>query len=236
MKHWARLFSLPFITLLAVASFAGERNPLIQNRVNDLLDRAETSMSSGRFEEAVACTEAILLKPIVNVYVDTKGLPDSEMEQAEEVTSKALSTWEESLNYEVTFMRSEESEADIKIGFRDSVYHLGRSVAGIAVWSRQVYNWGNRFTSRVSAEIKIRTHDENGQLVSPEAMLQTSLHEVGHVLGLWDSARVGDVMGPLMVSRPVTKPTEREIEALLAVRNRAVYVSQGSLTALKRSR
>ncbi len=236
MKPWARTSFFALTLFVASFSYSADANPLIQTRVNELLDRAETSLVNGSYEEAMACTEAVLLKPILTVSVDTAGLPTLQRDQAEEVISEALSSWEENLNYEVTFIRGEASDADIKIGFRDTVYHLGRSVAGVATWSRQVYNWGNRFTSRVAAEIKIRTLDDGGELVSHDAMLQSSMHEVGHVLGLWDSARVGDLMGPLQRSRPVTKPTDHELESLMFIRNRAIHVMQGCLTAMKRSR
>jgi hypothetical protein len=52
-------------------------------------------------------------------------------------------------------------------------------------------------------------------------MTQALLHEFGHVLGLTDSPRVGDVMGPLRLDKPATRPTEAEVLSLLQLRSQA---------------
>lgn len=215
----------------AVSGFGQSSDPLVQPRVQELLDRAERSLQSGSFSEAMACTEAVLLKPTLNVNVKVQGLSDSESDQAEAVVSDALSAWEEALGYEVVFLRSEANEADVTISFAPSVRHLGREVAGVANWSRQVYNWGGTFSTRVSADIKVRTTTIDGAAMSAACLKHATMHELGHVLGLSDSARVGDLMGPMDVSRPATGPSDRELSTLLGYRSRAVSAMQACLTA-----
>jgi hypothetical protein len=47
------------------------------------------------------------------------------------------------------------------------------------------------------------------------------MHEMGHILGLEDSDRVGDLMGPLDVNHPVSGPKSYESEAVYELRSQA---------------
>lgn len=215
--------------LVSAASLglAVERNPLIQPRVSELVDRAQFAATMGRYQEAMACTEAVMLKPVVALSVDFGGLDEAARLKAERALHRATDEWETTFGGDTKFVFVGSGPADIRISYDSDVTHLGREVAGTATWSRQVYDWGTSgFTSYVSADIQLRTVLPGGGAMSEDALVQTSLHEIGHVFGLWDSAVQGEVMGPLNVDRPVTSLSFRERDAILEVRSVAYSIWQ----------
>lgn len=63
--------------------------------------------------------------------------------------------------------------------------------------------------------------------MSPSMMRHTALHELGHVLGLNDSARSGEAMSALNPFAPVSKPASAEVLSLNGVFDQAgLFLSQ----------
>ena len=55
-------------------------------------------------------------------------------------------------------------------------------------------------------------------------MRHAAMHEFGHVLGLDDSPREGDVMGPLDIDHPVSAPSALEVQTVLSFRAQAQQI------------
>ena len=230
---------LAAVLMLSAGSWAGTvraklRSPLIQTNVVRMLERAEMATDRGQFYEAMACVEAVTLKPVVKIGFDPKGMNFGEWLTARKTLARAVENWEEVLGGEVEFELSAPKKADIRVSFLPEVKHLGRDVAGTATWSRQVMQWGrDDFMSRVKASVRVRTVLPDGSLMPEDAMVQATMHEIGHVFGLWDSAVVGEVMGPLRLDRPATSFSARELNALHDLRDSAKMIWEASVSAIE---
>ena len=228
---------LPMALLgLGAFSIAGNRNPLVQPRIFDFVERAENAAFMGQYEEAAACAEAVMMKPVLRVAVDNSGLDFVTKLKAQNALEKATQEWTRVLNGDVQFEIVSGRSADIRVTYNSDVRHIGREVAGVATWSRQVINLNGNFVSRVKADIELRTIHPNGTAMSEDSMTQSSMHELGHVLGLWDSAVVGDVMGPLKMEAPATKLSNRELNAISEVRQTAYAIWESCVSAMNMNR
>lgn len=207
---------------------------LIQSQVKDYITRAEDSLQNGRYSEALAVSEFVMLTGSIKVRLDLSNLPDSRKDQAKQAVIDALDLWSPALENQTKFVFVDSGPAQIRVRFQNGIVHLGQEVAGLAVWSRNFYDWGNdNYSGRVSADIRLRSLTVDGEPMSYEAIRHAACHEMGHVLGLWDSPRIGDIMGPMPVNRPSTGPSANEIQVLRDLRHRASMISQASLWALQ---
>ncbi|MCB0825766.1 MAG: matrixin family metalloprotease [Armatimonadetes bacterium] len=210
------------------------RSQLVQPKVYELLDRAINSYQGGNYNEALACVDLVSLGKPIRVSIDFSGVSPSQKPMMESAIQDAFQGWEDATYGQVGF-EFVQGSGDIRIKFEKSVRQFGREVAGFAVWSRQVYDWGNQqYTNRLSGTITLRTEAPQGQNLTREMVMHTAGHEMGHILGLWDSPRVGDIMGPLNPANPVTAPTANEASALMSARSEAVYIAQTAQALAKK--
>ena len=70
------------------------------------------------------------------------------------------------------------------------------------------------------------TKDSRGHDLSDEALTYVTAHELGHVLGLDDTGRYGDLMGPGQLDRPVNYPAPSERDALVGLQQEAQLDAQ----------
>ncbi|MCH7945061.1 MAG: hypothetical protein IIC73_03480 [Armatimonadetes bacterium] len=218
-----RLLLVPVVAM-ALCGFSGEsgRDRRIQSRLYDHLDRAERAFSDGRNEEATACAEMVLLKRDITVFVDDRNVPWQIKESAHRALRLAAINWEDALNREIRFRYVPRAYADVVIRYTDGVKHGGREAAGTVQWCRQVMDLGsNTYSYKVTAHITLRTYAPNGAMMSQRQMLHTAGHELGHILGLEDTGKQGELMGPLRLDRPVQRASQKEVESLWDIRNRA---------------
>ena len=214
---------------MSLCGFSGEtgRDRRIQSRIYDHLDRAERAFSDGRSEEAMACAEMVLLKRDITVFVDDRNVPWQIKESADRALRLAAINWEDALNREIRFRYVPRAYADVVIRYSDGMRHGGREAAGTVQWSRQVINLGSdSYSYKVTAHITLRTHAPNGAMMSQRQMLHTAGHELGHILGLEDTGKQGELMGPLRLDRPVQRATKNEVDSLWDIRRRADLILQ----------
>ncbi|MCH7904125.1 MAG: matrixin family metalloprotease [Armatimonadetes bacterium] len=201
------------------------RSEMVQSRMYQHLDYAQDLVEKGRVNEAQAYAELMLMREDIKVFVDRSNLPRDMRSDALRALMGAAELWESALNREVNFRFTTREEADVIVAYTGVMKFGGREAAGNARWSRQVQAWSNdRYTTRVTAYITLRTHKPNGGMMNYSQMRHTAAHEFGHILGLEDSGRQGDIMGPLLFNRPVMRASDREIEGLLAFRDQVRQV------------
>lgn len=203
------------------------RDTRVQDRLYDHLDYAEKALLYGQTSEAVAYAEMVLLRREITVYVDETNVPWQIKDDAKRALRDAATNWEDALNREVRFRFVPYPDADVIVRYADTMKYDGKSAAGTVRWTRQVISLGSdQFVYEVRANVTLRTERPSGGTMNYGQMLHTAGHELGHILGLEDSARTGDLMGPLRLDRPVERATRNEKDSLLTFRKQADLLLQ----------
>lgn len=222
---------LPIQSLLVAASiFAvygfspgnGTKDPRVQDRLYGHLDRAERAITSGNCGEATAYAEMVLLRRDVTVFVDEANVPYELKEHASRSLRTAAVNWEDALGREIKFRFVPYRDADVFVRYADGMKYDGKDAAGTVRWTRQVMSLGSgEYRYEVRANVTLRTRTPQGATMNYAQMLHTAGHELGHILGLEDSAKQGELMGPLRLDRPVERATRAEKDSLLTLRRQA---------------
>ncbi len=213
------------MALSVVAAFssgsweAGRR--YIQPKVLDELGRAAERLDAGAYDEAEARLDLVLAKTPLAVSLDTRGLAVADQVKAMKALQDAVALWRSELGDEAIFQIVPREMAQVRVVWTEGQLYGGRC-AGQALWSRQAWSSGGRFHSEISADIEIATRDADGRTFPEASLTQAAAHELGHVLGMDDSGRKGDLMGPVRVSSPVLALSTREQEAIDGLRTRAL--------------
>jgi len=218
--------------LVGLADSEPPRDRRIQSRIYDQLARAEFALGAGDYQTAEAYAGSVLLKDEVRIHVNFARCPEGRAHTAEQALNAAVELWESALDYTVDFVLVENGPADVKLAYKPAVRMYGQDVAGHATWNRTVQTLGGiAFGYRLRADIQLRTQDPAGRDLSLAAMTHTAAHELGHLLGLEDSPRIGDIMGQLRIDQPATGPSDEELGRLREVRAHAKMVSETALSA-----
>lgn len=227
----ARRIALPILALLLTAFAPGSKSgatttlaPILPE-VTSHLDKAETCLDKKQFANALAHCAVIIVADEIKVAVQYENIPDRQRGSCEKAIDFAFEAWERALN-SVTFTRVEDpKDADVTVVFKPSVNLKGEAVAGLLNWKRTISNGsdGNP-AGKFRAEMSVRMMTPDLNPMPAGAIRHTVTHEMGHVFGLEDTDHVGELMGPLNLSHPLTGPQDHEAAAVRAVRNQALEI------------
>lgn len=196
--------------ILLVGNFG--LSPKILPEMQTHLNYASKCANSGWFSALDASLEVIAPTKL-KVYIPHHPNP----RRAEAVVS-ALSIWEQSLEQHVKFERVQsQNGADVTFRFVEEIKGRDGDAGGFAEWKRTVTRVQGDYIGKTTALVRL-ADSASGRKFNSDALLQSALHEIGHVLGLDDSKGSNDVMGPLDLSRPITRPQPAEINALKSLR------------------
>jgi predicted Zn-dependent protease len=172
------------------------------------LNTARTAADSGDYAKAEALVQLVRC-PDIKVE-----LPAGATTEQKEALIEAAAIWENALHGAVDFQIVEPGQGQVRVGFKKDVFFAGVASMGRATWNRQLVNfgWGN-YGTHISASIEVRTQ-LFGKECRKEEIRHALAHELGHVLGLDDSSKLGDIMGPHNPERPATAPSYEEAAAL----------------------
>lgn len=169
-------------------------------------------------EMARAHAMAVLGGQDVAVEVDLTGVPANRRTACRSAVDGALEAWEQSIGDDFHLRRAQDGQrCGIVVKFQPDVRERGEPVAGYVNWKRTTIDGEGRMTG----DVQVRTMNVDGEPMPMRAMRHIVLHEMGHLLGLDDSDRTGEAMGPLDVSRPVAVPTDAEASAVHDLRSDA---------------
>lgn len=166
--------------------------------------------ASGWSHAAKAHTDLFLFPEGLSVSVDLSTGRPHRRAAAREMLVEAAGWWEDALGRPGLF-RWTEGEAPVRVRFVSRILGTSGNVGGWTRWSRTVTTSEDDVLERAfEAEVQLRWLPE-------AAMRHVAAHELGHLLGLADSARVGDVMGPVDLRHPAQGLSLADLAALEAV-------------------
>ncbi len=214
----------------APANVSGSAVPVL-NEVTSHLHEAQKCFDKGTFALAAAHAEMVLVDEELSVHYKFQNVPDNIHPTAVKAMEEAFKGWEESLKGSIKFkLTNDEEAADVVIRFKPDV-RMGREpVAGFANWKRVIDKDANgNIISKFTSDLQIRTMTLNFKPMPQEALRHEIMHELGHVLGLEDTESTGDIMGPLDMNKPVSKPRPHESKAVWDIRFLATKIRKESL-------
>jgi hypothetical protein len=187
---------------------------------------ARKNLADGAKEGAVAYASAVLISDEVSVNVNVDAVPSGQRESCKQAMAAALTAWESALDNTIHFRIEDDSvKADVRLRYQPDVKLLLDPVAGLTTWKRTVHSENGKVTGiSPKTEVLVRTRDLHNHPMTFETMRQATEHEFGHVLGLEDSDRMGDIMGQLDLDRPVLGPRDYEANAVKSLREEAKQV------------
>ncbi len=210
------LRALPTLALLAAALSGAREAPVLPEIRQHLADGWACLESDPTMARAHAM--AVLGSEDVRVQVDLTGVSPERRTVCRAAVDGALEAWEGAIGDGFRFRRAEDGKrCAIVVRFQPDVRQGDDIVAGYVNWKRTVVGGEGRMTG----DVQVRTARPDGSPMPMRAMRNTVLHEMGHLLGLDDSSREGEAMGPLDVSRPVSTPTDTEAATVRSLRAEA---------------
>ena len=207
---------LPALALLALSTRGALVLPEVRRHLAD-----GWACLKGEPALARAHARAVLAEGDGLVEVDLGAVPADRRTACRAAVDGALEAWERAIGDGFRLRRADDRRRHaVVVRFLPDVRDEGRGVAGYIDWKHAA--------ERQDADVQVRTVRPNGEPMSFRAMRGTVLHEFGHLLGLDDSDREGDAMGPLDPAHPVGEPTDAEASAVRAIRDEAERILRGA--------
>lgn len=219
---------LPFALALLVSDQTGwesrsgnartapaEVHPNVVETLNDAID----AQAKRDYQLSLALLHGVIYQGGVKVAVDSRyPAPNA---AAKEGIGRALKAWEDALGSDDPIRLVSDNDApEIRIQFVDKVPRSGHDALGLIELKKE-YRWNrSRYETIVSGTIYIQTHFERSPLDAIQ-FSEVIAHELGHLLGLEDMPNTGQLMGPMLLEKPVVQPNRREVGAVQFVRNQA---------------
>jgi hypothetical protein len=217
------LLSIGLSAAVAGRAVSGYGTAEVMPEAKKFLATAHTNLSAGDWDGAAANAGVVLISDEVSVNVNFDRVPVAQREGCSEALDEALSTWESALDGTTRFrMEADPAKADVRVKYQPDVRLKNDAVAGLTTWKRFVRSSGGKITGvSPKTDVLVRTTDLQHLPMPMQAMRQATEHELGHVFGLEDSPRIGDIMGQFDITHPVQGPKDYEIQAVKALREDA---------------
>ncbi|MFM9872766.1 MAG: matrixin family metalloprotease [Fimbriimonadaceae bacterium] len=191
----------------------------VHDAVVKSLQEALEAQSKRDYQLSLALLHGVIYNDGVSISVAPETpVPTS---AAKDGINRALQTWASALTGDDPIkFTSNSDKADVLIKFVDKVPESGNDALGLIKLKKQ-YRWNkSRYEIEISGTIYIQTHYERTPLNAAQYN-EVIAHELGHLLGLDDMPNTGQLMGPMIVDKPVSGPNQRETYAVQFVRNQA---------------
>ncbi len=183
------------------------------------LQEAQEAQSKRDYQLSLALLHGVIYNNGIKISVSPET--PTPTNAAKEGINRALQSWASALHTDNPIkFTSNPNDAEIIIKFVDKVPESGADALGLIKLKKQ-YRWNkSRYETEISGTIYIQTHYEHNPLNATQ-YTEVIAHELGHLLGLDDIPNTGQLMGPMIVNKPITNPNQRETYAVQFVRNQA---------------
>lgn len=231
-RFWGTLFlataALPsFSSINTTEGFIGVQQDMIQ-QVQDARDE----LKDGEPLMAMAHANLVLMDRPLKIFVSFGDINTRRQGDCDRAINAAIDLWNKGLDGEKPFTRTAfETGSDIQLKFENDVVDGNTPVGGLVKWHRAITYVDGQPTDKTSADVQVRVKMPRGGYMSFEHMRHEASHELGHVLGLDDSPRSGDIMSGLDLRHPVGKISDFELDALKRLRQAAQAVKDEALIA-----
>lgn len=230
----ARLFILALASIVTfpVLAISGDMgHASILPEVQKHLDEARDGITNGELEIANAHADLILVSDDVKYCVQYVSVPEKLRPRCSKALGEALDEWQQALDKSIKFHKVDDPEtADVVVRFKVGVMMGNEPVAGYANWKRTLKQDGSHVqVVSFKSDLQIRTLNLDGQPMPFDCVRHEIAHEFGHILGLEDSERTGDLMGPLDIDHPVGGPQTYEADAVRQLRADARRIKADAL-------
>lgn len=190
---------------------------------------ARAELQSGDWAMAMAHANLVDFDRPLKVSVTFENVRAEQQAICRKSLAAGMKIWEDALGSHQYEFTNQPGDADVEVTFRREVCEGKCPVGGLVRWRRSVEVVNDGPEQRTDAEAFIRTENPRGGHMSFEQMRHECAHELGHVLGLEDSPRTGEVMSMLDLQHPVSKAAKVEVEALMKLRKLAMQVKQDAV-------
>jgi hypothetical protein len=187
------------------------------------LSYAEQDVEAGKLRAALAHSDVVLLQGVVRVHVAFDGVDARREADCMAAVKAGIAAWQDAVAPETEFkLVDDPTGAEVQVTFVPRLTMDGKPVGGHTHWRRAVKALGDgTYSASVTATVTLVVDSPSGRPMNDGQMRQAATHEFGHILGLDDSERAGDVMGSLNMRKPVVAPRPEEMEALTEIRDAA---------------
>jgi hypothetical protein len=222
MRNWLVMLLLVMFNIVAWAQGAPKAPTLPENVAkleHDQLTRAINLLSKGEFAEAESLVKPLVIPPVIRVYGSWATIPIELRESFRQAALEAVQNWNTALrdNPRIEWT-DDERTADVQIVFEEDVAEITAGQFRLMHGRARLFlppNQGDR--RRVRARIATYIpYTEMPQ--SPKAIAHLVGQAIGAYLGLGESQKDTDLMGPVWNSEDLpTAPTNEEVARVRAL-------------------
>jgi hypothetical protein len=230
-----------YIFGLFLTSFAAT-NISIDNRVDPKIAEhfqlAVNARQVGDQAKILAETSLILLNTPTSVYFDMDGVEVPYDKKYLDAARSGLQLWNTAMPGTPLFTEAKTAAgAQVIVHFQDLLEMDGKRICGHVFWRRSMH-WktdANEYQTVLSGEIKVAMRARpNGEWHEISSIQHIVAHELGHILGLNDSAIYTDIMGPDVHGRSVTVLSIDELNSFKQLRTECLKLRGSALARMKR--
>jgi hypothetical protein len=181
-------------------------------------------LRNGDYPMAIARSNLVAFDRPLSVYPNFEHVTPARQKTCLRALAAGMNIWRDAFQAPQYVICDRKDNADVQVYFRRNVHEEDCEVGGYVRWRRAIVVANDQPLAQTEAEAEIRIENPDGGPMTFEQMRHECAHELGHVLGLVDSPRPGEIMSMLDLARPVSHAAHFEVHAIQQVRRQAAAV------------
>jgi len=231
--HKRLLFTLATLILALPACSNRNRATFIAGIQPDMVKQVESArqdLRKGDYAMAIARTDLVAFDRPLNIYPNFENVSPAQQRVCLRALAAGMNVWRDAFQATQYRLVDSSEDADVQVYFQRNVNEEDCEVGGYVRWRRSIVMVGDQPKAQTQADAEIRVESPDGGPMTFEQMRHECAHELGHVLGLLDSPRPGEIMSMLDLDHPVGHAVHFEVHAIQQVRRLATEVREEALS------